>query len=354
MLLIIVAGIPFPLEAERRDAPEAGGRPKIGLVLSGGGARGVAHIGVLKALERLRVPLDYIAGTSMGAIVGGLYASGMSPEELERWFEDADWHDLLSDAPPRQSKRYRAKQRDFYLNQDLELGISKGGVQLPAGIVAGEKLIVKLRQLTLPVRKVKDFDRLPIPFRAVATNIETGDPVILGSGDLAKAIRASMAVPGIFTPITIDDRLLVDGGLAYNLPVQVVKDMGADIVIAADVRPELRPRNQLNSALAITNQMLDILMVRETLKQVALLGPKDVYIRMPLPGASSGDFPGAVKTIPQGLLATMEKSEPLERYSVPETQYARFLAQQRLPRVAEVPISFVSVETPAGVVKRDL
>jgi NTE family protein len=332
-----------------------GGRPKIGLALSGGGARGVAHIGVLKALEELRVPIDYIAGTSMGAIVGGLYASGMSPEELERWFTEVDWRYLLSDAPPRASRSFGSKEREFRLNQNLEVGLSREGqVQLPTGFIAGQKLMVNLRALTLPARQAGHFDRLPIPFRAIATDLETGEKVVLEKGELAEAMRASMAVPAVFTPYRVDGRLLVDGGLAANLPIDTVKAMGADVVIAVDLRMDLRKEAELGSALAVTNQIVDILINRETLAQIERLTPRDVYIRLELPGATSAGFATSAGNIPAGYAEAMSEVAELRALAIPESAFARRIAAQRVRAKAPVRISFFRVDSPSGPVRRSL
>ncbi|HET6406623.1 MAG TPA: patatin-like phospholipase family protein, partial [Chthoniobacteraceae bacterium] len=160
-------------------------RSGVGLVLSGGGARGMAHIGALKALEELRVPVTRISGTSMGSVVGSLYASGMSPDEISKYFRELDWHFVMSDTAPRETESFRFKQRAFEAHQDIAFNVSrKNGVSLPAGLVTGRNLRANLRQLTIPVREITDFDRLPIPFRAVATDFETGDRVVLHKGDL--------------------------------------------------------------------------------------------------------------------------------------------------------------------------
>ncbi|MDQ3624111.1 MAG: patatin-like phospholipase family protein, partial [Verrucomicrobiota bacterium] len=353
--ITIAVCVSLPAVAEEQAARAAGRRPKIGLALSGGGARGVAHVGVLQALEELRVPIDYIAGTSMGAIVGGLYATGMSPAEIEHWFQEADWRYLLSDAPPRESRAFRSKEREFRMNQNLELGLSRQGeVQLPAGFIAGQKLIINLRELTFPVRRADDFDRLPIPFRAIATDLETGEKVVLGRGDLAEAMRASMAVPGVFTPYRAGGRLLVDGGLSSNLPVETVREMGADVVIAVDLRIDLRMEEELDSALAVTNQMLDILIQKETLVQVRRLRPEDIYIRLELPGASSAGFIGSAANVPAGYEETLDQAAELRRHAAPARDFQRYLARQRLPRQSNVQISFLDVEGPSGAVRRSL
>ncbi len=350
----------FPLSLSAQDAAPSArkktDRPKIGLVLSGGGARGVAHIGVLKALEQLHVPVDYIAGTSMGAVVGGLYASGMSPEQIEHWFVDADWRYLLSDAPPRDARSFRDKERDARLNQNLEVGLSRSGsVQLPAGFISGQKVLLNLRELTLPVRGRQNFDQLPIPFRAIATDLQSGEKVVLKSGSLADAMRASMAVPGVFTPHEIDGRLLVDGGLSSNLPIETVRAMGADIVIAVDVQPELlKSPEELASAIAVTNQMLDILIQRETAKQVRTLGAGDIHVRLPLPGASSTDFAGSSANIPIGYQRAMEKTGDLRRLALSPQQFQNYIAAQRLPRESGVRISFLEYPGAGGPIRQSL
>ncbi len=330
-------------------------RPRIGLALGGGGARGVAHIGVLEALEKLGIPVDYIAGTSMGAVVGGLYASGMSPQEIEASFRDADWRYLLNDAPPRPSEAFRNKQRDFELDQNVELGLSQtGDLQLPAGLVAGKKLLVNLRELTLPVRGIDDFDRLPIPFRAIATNIETGEKVVLRHGNLAEAMRASMAVPGVFAPYRIDGRLLVDGGLTSNLPIETVKAMGADIVIAVDVAPVLLKADQLNSVVSVTNQMLDIMIGQNRAAQLRQLTGRDVHLRLEMPDASSADFVNSPNNIASGFAGTMARASDLRSLAMSPARFQRYLARQRRPRPEAAQISFVEVEGTAGAKRRQL
>ncbi|MEO5718876.1 MAG: patatin-like phospholipase family protein, partial [Chthoniobacterales bacterium] len=336
-------------------APLAYARPKVGLALGGGGARGVAHIGVLKALEELGIPVDYIAGTSMGAVVGGLYASGMSPEEIEAHFREADWRYLLSNSSPRESETFRSKQRDFDLDQNVELGLSRSGaVQLPEGLVAGRKLLVNLRQLTLPVRGIEDFDRLPIPFRAIATNIETGEKVVIDHGHLAEAMRASMAVPGVFAPYRIGAKTLVDGGLTSNLPIETVQAMGADIVIAVDVSPVLLKADKLDSVLSVTNQMLDIMIGQNRAGQLQRLRKGDILIRLEMPDASSADFVGSTRNAAEGYAKTMQRAPALRSIAVGTDQFARYLAGQRRAPAAGAQISFVEVERPNETERQEL
>jgi NTE family protein len=195
------------------------GRPRVGLVLGGGGARGAAHIGVLRELERMRVPIDAIVGTSMGAIIGGLYASGMTPDELQELITGLDWSDPLQDTSARKNLTFRRKQDDIEFPVNFEMGLRDGRLLLPKGLVFGQKLELLMRELTVATAHIDDFDDLPTPFRAVAADLETGEAVIIGEGDLPRAMRASMSVPGIFAPGVMNDRTLVDGGLAGNVPV---------------------------------------------------------------------------------------------------------------------------------------
>ena len=200
-------------------------RPRIGLVLSGGGARGLAHVGVLKVLEAERIPIDAIAGTSMGAIVGGLYASGMSAAELEAELSKVQWDTVFSQRVDRQHLSQRRKEEDFEISPLIELGIRDGELRTPVGAVSSRGLETLLRRYTLPVRAVRDFDALPIRFRAVATDLESGAAVVLDHGDLALALRSSMSVPGVFPPTEVEGRILGDGGLVNNVPVDVARAM---------------------------------------------------------------------------------------------------------------------------------
>ncbi|HTL91134.1 MAG TPA: patatin-like phospholipase family protein, partial [Steroidobacteraceae bacterium] len=265
-------------------------RLRIGLVLSGGGARGIAHVGVLRVLEQLHVPIDAIAGTSMGAVVGGLYASGLSPDEIERTIRSMNWQDAFRDRPPREDLTLRRKQEDENFLVKFPIGIKGGKPVLPMGLIQGQGLTEMLRRLTLPVSRITSFDDLPTPFRAVATDLESGQEVIMGSGDLTSAMRASLSAPGVFAPVERGGQLLVDGGVSDNVPVDVARAMGVDVVIVVDVGFPLLPRNKLTSVTAISNQMLAILMRRKSEQELGHLGPHDILIRPELGDTSSFDF----------------------------------------------------------------
>lgn len=288
-------------------------RPKIGLALSGGGARGLAHVGVLKALEAEGITIDYIAGTSMGSIVGGLYAMGYDPDSIERFFMEVDWTSLLNDDPPRREMGYRRKQEDSLLSLDLEMGIKNNRIYFPGSLSAGNQLKLLMRVLSLNLADRLQFSDLGISFAAVATNLENGSMVVLQDGDFVEAIRASMALPGIFSPVLIGDKLLCDGGMVRNLPVDVVRDMGADIVIAVDLSRPLLERDKLNSLVSISNQALNLftalnvqkslaeadIVLNPNLGEIDLLDFRDVRNLVELGKASTIDQRGLLEKLPR-------------------------------------------------------
>jgi NTE family protein len=336
----LCAVIPPPASA----AADQPARPRICLVLSGGGARGMAHIGVLKVLEELKVPIDCIAGTSVGAIVGGLYASGMTAQQIDTTMRSLDWQEAFRDAPPRRDLAFRRKQDDRNFLVQLPLGLKHGKILLPKGLIQGQKLQETLRQLTLQFNNATEFDRLPTPFRAVATDLETGKAVLLERGDLAIAMRASMSAPGVFAPVELNGRLLVDGGLAENLPVNVARAMQADVLIVSDVSFPLQPRATLDSALSISNQMLAIMLRKDTDRQLATLGAKDVLIVPNLGSVTSTDFSVPSNVIAGGEAAAREAVAKLSAYSVGESTYQAYLARRAAREPGLPPIQFVRVD----------
>lgn len=300
------------------NAAYAQDRPKIGLVLGGGGAAGVAHVGVLKVLEANHIPIDVIAGNSMGAIVGSLYASGMSAAELETVVNDLDWIKLFRDDPSHQTKSYQQKQQSSDFFSAFSVGVSKEGVKLPSGLIDGQHLMFELRRLLKPVDRVSNFDHLPIPFRAVATDIRTGETVVLKQGNLATAVRASMSIPGLFAPVTIDNRLLVDGLVSNNLPVDIARQMGADIVIVSSIPPEAN--RKLDSALDISLQSMDLLMRKTSETQLASLTDKDILILPPVGDIGSLAFERVKETIPRGVKGAQAQLAALRQLAAPEGQ----------------------------------
>lgn len=319
-------------------------RPKTCLVLGGGGARGGAHVGVLKVLERERIPIDCIVGTSMGAIVGGLYAAGYSADEIHTILDNVDWNATLRDKPPRSDRGMRRKEDDLRLLGGVELGIHEGSLAFPRGVIQGQRLELLLRELLLPVATVRDFDDLAIPFRAVATDIVKGEKVVFGEGDLAAAIRASMSVPGVFAPVKIDGRLLVDGGVLDNVPVDEARRLGAQRLIVSHVGSPLRTEEGLSSPLAITEQMSSILMQREVEAQLATLGEQDLLLMPELGDIASEQFNRAPEAVAPGQRAADAAASQLQRYGVDEARYAQFTARHRMPRFDTPLLTFVDVD----------
>jgi NTE family protein len=322
-------------------------RLRIGLVLSGGGARGIAHVGVLKVLEQLHIPIDAIAGTSMGAVVGGLYASGLSPEQIEATLRSMNWQGAFRDRPPREDLTLRRKQEDENFLVKFPIGIKGGRPVLPMGLIEGQSLTEVLRRLTLPVARTTSFDDLPTPFRAVATDLETGQEVVIGSGDLTSAMRASLSAPGVFAPVERGGRMLVDGGISDNVPVDVARAMGVDVVIVVDVGFPLLPRKKLTSVTAISNQMLAILMRRKSEQELSHLGPHDILIRPPLGDTSSFDFGNVNRLLGAGTTAAWQMRDSLSALSVSPEQYAAYQERREAPRLPPPRIDFVKVQTGA-------
>ena len=343
---VVLSSLAFAASAAQ-PAPIAEGslaRPRIGLVLSGGGARGLAHVGVLKMLERERIPIDVIAGTSMGAIIGGLYASGMDAGRIESELLAVKWDDVFASRVDRPLLTQRRKEADFEVSPVLEFGMRDGELRAPLGALSGRGLETLLRRYTLPVRSVRDFSRLAIPFRAVATNLETGEPVILSKGDLALALRSSMSVPGVFAPTEADGRILGDGGLVDNLPIDVARAMGADIVIAVNIGTPLASRDALGSVGGLTTQMISILTEQNVQRSLATLKPDDVLIAPALGALTSSDFAKTRELIAQGEAGVLPQLQRLARLSLPSQAYAQWQTTHRQQDTAPARLAFVQID----------
>jgi NTE family protein len=330
LLLLCLALPPLSHDTARANGFPADNnkRPKIGLALSGGGARGAAHIGVLKVLEEHRVPVDYIAGTSMGAIVGGLYASGMSVDELESLITHVDWAETFTDFIPRKDRLFRRKRDDDYYLVKNKPGISGFKLKFPPGVLDGWKIDLLLKRYTLPVVTIRDFEQLSHPYNAIAANLETGEAVVLDYGDLALAIRASMSIPVAFAPRDIGGVLLVDGGISQNLPIDAVRRMGADVVIAVDISSPLREREQLQSVLSVTEQLTTLLTRRNTDRQISTLADNDIFIKPDLGDIKTASFDRAGDAVPAGVAAAETVSELLDELSMPEGDYRAYRSRR--------------------------
>jgi len=304
------------------------GAPRVGLTLSGGGARGLAHIGVLKVLEEMRVPVHCVTGTSMGAVVGGAFASGTTPAALEKFVRETDWEKVFSDRPPRAEVAIQRKKEDYKTLFAPQYGVKSTGLALPKGIVAGVSIEGFLRSLVNPTVTVTDFNKLPIPYRAVAADIETGEAVVLARGSLPQAMRASMSVPGALAPVEIGGRLLVDGGIADNLPINEARKLCADVVIAVNIGTPALKRSEITSALSVAGQLINFLGKVNVDEQLKSLGSRDVLIAPELGDISAGSFERAADAIRIGEEAARVMAMQLQRYSLPPEQYAALRARQ--------------------------
>jgi NTE family protein len=280
----------------------------------------------------------------MGSIVGGLYAAGLTPQELETAITRIDWVDAFQDAPNREDLPFRQKQQDFSFMVKSAPGFRDGELVFPQGLIEGQKLNFILKSLTLPVIKINNFDKLPIPYRAIATDIETGEMVVIGSGDLSNAMRASMSVPGVFSPIRIDGKLLVDGGIVNNVPVDVARAMGADIVIAVDVGTPLLSGDKIKSVLEITEQLTNLMVYSNVKAQLDTLKPEDIFIQPALGDLGSADFVRSAEGIVIGEQAANKMQAELRHLSLPATEYQTYLKKRQQRRVHEpITVDFIEI-----------
>ncbi|MCB0444744.1 MAG: patatin-like phospholipase family protein, partial [Gelidibacter sp.] len=290
---------------------------KVGLVLSGGGAKGFAHIGVLKVIDSLGIKIDYIAGTSMGAIVGSLYASGYSGKQLDSIFKSLNFDDVISDNLPRDAKTFY--ERDNSEKYAITLPFNHFKIELPSALSRGQNVFNLLSKLTLHVCNVNDFDKLPIPFFCIATNIETGQAVLLDKGNLAQAVTASGAFPSLFQPVIIDNQLLVDGGVVNNYPIDELKAKGMDVIIGVDVQDGLATRDELKSAPDILLQINNFRTINDMKKKVK---QTDIYIKPDIKDFSVVSFDKGTKIIENGVIAAQKQIEALNQLPKRKTNLA--------------------------------
>jgi NTE family protein len=337
MLGIMSSGLPLALGQEAGSQR----RPKIGLALSGGGARGFAHIGVLQWFEEHRIPVDYIAGTSIGGLVGGMYATGKSPEELRELVDSLEWDVLLRGYPSFEQLSYRRKEDRLYIPGAIILGLRRG-VSLPAGINAGMEIGLVLDRLTLPYDNIGSFDNLPIPFRCVAADLVAAEPVVLKDGSLARALRATMSIPGMFTPVEIDGKILADGGILNNVPTDIVKQMGADVVIAVDIGTPLGDKESLNSLFGVLNQTSGLATMENIRRNLRLA---DLLISPDLEKYTRLDFNSSAAIIELGYQGAEQKARLLQSFSLSESEWQEDLARRRARILNDAPVpTFVKVE----------
>jgi NTE family protein len=353
-LALFILAMCFPGAAQNPPPTPPQQRPRIGLALSGGGARGIAHVGVLKVLEELRVPIDCVTGTSMGAIVGGTFASGRTPEEMEKFVVGVNWDEVFRDKPPRNEIAVKRKIDDYKTLFAPEFGVKDGGLVLPKGVLAGVSIESFFRELSTPSFGISDFRKLPIPFVAVATDIETGQEVVLDRGSLSEAMRASMSVPGAMSPVEINGRLLVDGFIVNNLPIDQARKLCADVIIAVNIGTPPLKRSEITSVLSVVAQLSNFLGKDSVDKQLKSLTDKDVLITPELGDISPSTFDRSADAIRIGEEATRALADKLRRYSLPPEQYAALRATQvsqakALGTVDEIRIEGLQKTNPAVV-----
>ncbi len=317
-LLLFVCGI----ATAQTDPPE---RKRVGLALGGGSARGIAHVGVLEWLEENRIPVDYIAGTSMGGLIGGSYASGMTAADIRELLHNADWDLIFSGGAPYSLKEFRRKQDSRQYQVKLELGL-RHGFSLPSSLDSGHFVGLMLSRIALPYSTLPSFDALPIPFRCMATDLEEGELVTLDHGSLGLAMRATMAIPGVFAPVDWQGRLLVDGGLLNNVPGDIVRAMGADVVIAVDVGEALKNRDQLRSALDQASQSLTVMIQHGATHG---LNDADIIIRPDLQSVGSTDWRKSDAIADRGAAAAAEHASELMTLALSEEDWQAHLEEIR-------------------------
>jgi NTE family protein len=293
-------------------------RPKIGLVLSGGGAKGFAHIGVIKVLEKAGVKIDYIGGTSVGSVIGALYASGYNATQLDSIFRDTDFNNLITDYIPRSSKNFYEKRNDELYAFSLPVNNFKVGI--PLSLSKGMFNYNLINRLTKHVREIHDFNKLPIPFLCMATDIETGQQVVLNKGYLAKALLASSAFPSIFSPVELDGKLLVDGGVSNNFPIDEIRKLGADIIIGVDVQDEIKDRSSLNDATKILVQINNLQMIE---KMKANKAATDIYIKPEVNQYGIISFDAIEEIINKGEKAANDQLDKIKKLSNPIENYKK-------------------------------
>ena len=318
---------PLAKEAQETD------RPRIGLVLGGGGAKGLAHLGVMKWLEEHRVPVDYLAGTSMGGLLGSLMAMGWTTDEIETMLDSLDWTRLMASSPPFEILSYRRKADTRQFPSQLELGL-KNGLSVPGGLNPGHFIGLLFDRVTLPYSSLKNFDELPIPFRCVATDMENGLPVVMTDGDLTTALRATMAIPGVFNAVERDGQILADGGILDNLPADVVKEMGADFVIAVQVGSPLEDREQLQSLLGMVNQSITIMMLDNVRRSQKL---SDIVLSPEIGKYGTLEFGRTSEIVEKGYEAAEQKRVLLESLSLEEGEWKEFLERKNSRRLDQYP-----------------
>ncbi|MFL0913045.1 patatin-like phospholipase family protein [Vibrio parahaemolyticus] len=319
---LFLIATPSVAQVKNEDTPT---RPKVAVVLAGGGAKGAAHIGVLKALEEMHIPVDIITGTSMGAYVGGLYATGMSADEIESFIYSVDWNSGYRDRVDRSQRRVRDKEYEDRYQITTDLGLRFGEVRAPTGVVQGQNMLRVLRETTGNLGRFESFDELAIPYRSVATDILELDEVVIGNGYLVDAMMASMSVPGALPPYKLNGHMLVDGGVVNNMPVDVARAMGADVVIAVDISTDYKTEDDFTGLFTVADQLSNYLVRRSTQQQVETLQEHDVYIRPNVGQMETVEFDKMPWAFQSGYDITKEMKSKLAGLRLSNAEYQKYI-----------------------------
>src|SRR5258708_7131015 len=331
--------LPWPLRAQQNLAPRV--RPKIGVALEGGGAMGLAHIGVLKWFEEHHIPVDYVAGTSMGGLVGGFYATGMSPDELKTLIDGMDWKKILGDRTPYEDLAFRRKEDQRAYPNSLIFGL-RGGLTLPAGLNAGHQIGLIIDRVTLPYDEVPSFDALPVPFRCVATDLVSRKSYVFKDGSLAVALRATMSIPGAFSPVHEGKAVFVDGGLLNNLPTDVVREMGAEIVIAVHLEPAPVDAKDIQSVFSVLNHSVRVVLEENELRSLA---QADAVVSVPLSEYSTVDYAKSEQIMKRGYEAANARARLLEAFALDDAEWQEHQRAREARKRSDVPApQFIQVQ----------
>ncbi len=349
-LLTLSMAIPATTVAQQPEVKPAS-RPKVALVFEGGGALGFAHIGVIEWIEAHHIPVDYVAGTSMGGLVGGLYASGMSPQEITNFVGGVNWNGVLSGQVPFPALGYRRKEDKLAFPNRLEFGL-KNGFSIPNGLNSGATVGLLLDEKTLPYYDLKSFDDLPIPFRCVATDMTTGTEHVFKDGSLAQAMRATMSIPGFFAPVEHGTQVYSDGAAVNNLPVNVARAMGADIVIAVYLDTGPFDKKSLNSLVGVAGRNVSIMVSANELQSMK---DANILLKADVSKFNSADFEMSAEIIPQGVKVAQEHAAELEKYAVSDADWQAYLTQRNARRRTYLPEpKFVDIYGLQGVRKTEV
>jgi NTE family protein len=340
---LLAAALVAAPAATAQDRPP-GERPRIGLVLAGGGAKGGAHVGALKVLEEMRVPIDCIAGTSIGALVGAGYATGQPAAEIEKFVTGIDWAAVIGGVGRRSLEPIEQKRLTLDAGSSLRVGVIDGKVVTPSGLADSSSIDDLLRGYVARSRTVADFDRLPIPYRAVATDMLTGNMVVLDHGDIATAMRASMAIPGAFSPVVLDPWILSDGGMVRNIPIDVARATCADVVIVVNLVEPPPTREKLVQAQQLLSRSMDVMFEVNERAQLSTLTGRDILINVPMGDIGTSDFHRLTETIPLGEIAARKQTDRLAALSVPAAQYTAWRDRITVSQAIEARIADVRVE----------